>query len=115
MIQWLDSNKIPLNVAKTEVIIFRRKKKQLDFDLNLKIYAKKFQASSYLKYLGIYLDEYLDCSPHIEHLSQKLVNANAMLFKLVTIWMKLLFNHFIMLFSFASFICLYCMESESEP
>ena len=71
-----------LNVAKTEVIIFRRKKKQLDFDLNLKIRGKKLQASSYVKYLGIYLDEYLHWSPHIKHLSHRLVNVNAMLCKL---------------------------------
>ena len=31
------------------------------------------------KILGIYLDEYLNWSPHINHLSQKLVKANAML------------------------------------
>ena len=38
--QWLHANKIPHNVAKTEIIIFRRKKKQLDFDWNLKIRGK---------------------------------------------------------------------------
>ena len=52
LIQWLHANKISLKVAKTEVIIFRRKKKQLDFDLNLNICGKKLQASSYVKYLG---------------------------------------------------------------
>ena len=31
---------ISLNVAKTEVNILRRKKKQLDFDLNLKLCGK---------------------------------------------------------------------------
>ena len=81
LIQWLHANKISLNVAKTEVIIFRRKKKQPDFGLNLKICRKKLQASSYVKYLGIYLDEYLDWSPHINHLSHKLVKANAKLCK----------------------------------
>ena len=80
-IQWLHANKISLNVAKTEVIIFRKKKKQLDFDLNLKIYWKKLQASSYVKYLGIYLDQYLDWSLQVNHLSHKLVKANAMLGK----------------------------------
>ena len=60
LIQWLHANKISLDVAKTEVIIFRRKKKQLDFDLNLKICGKKLQASSYIKYLGMYLGEYLE-------------------------------------------------------
>ena len=82
MIQWLHANKISLNVAKTEVIIFRSKKKQLDFDLNLMICGKKLEASSYLKYLGIYLDQYLDWSPHVNHRSHKLVNANARLCRL---------------------------------
>ena len=81
LIQWLHANKISLNVAKTEVIIFRRKKKQLDFDLNLKICGKKLQASSYVKYLGIY-DEYLEWSPDVNHLSHKLVKANSMFCKL---------------------------------
>ena len=43
---------------------------------------RKPQASSYVKYLGIYLDEYHDWSPYINHLSHKLVKANAMLCKL---------------------------------
>ena len=78
MIQWLYANKISLKVAKTEVIIFTRKKKQLDFDLNLKICGEKIQESSYVKYLGIYLDEYLDWSLHMNHLSHKLIKVNAM-------------------------------------
>ena len=69
-------------IVKTEVIIFGRKKKQLEFDLNLKICRKKLQASSYVKYLFIYLDEHLDWSPHLNHLSHKLVKANPMLCKL---------------------------------
>ena len=71
LIQWLHENKISLNVAKNEVIIFRRKKKQLDFDVNLMIFGEKLQASSYVKYLGIYLDEYRNGSSHMNHLSHK--------------------------------------------
>ena len=40
LILWLHTNKISLNVAKTGVIIFRGKKKQLDFHLNLKLCGK---------------------------------------------------------------------------
>ena len=39
LVQWLNANRISLNVAKTEVVIFRRKKK-LDFDVNLKLCRK---------------------------------------------------------------------------
>ena len=41
LVQWLNTNRISLNVAKTEVAIFRRKKKQLHCDLNLKLCRKK--------------------------------------------------------------------------
>ena len=114
LIQWLHANTISINVAKTEVMIFRRKKKQLDFDLNFKIYEKKLQTSSSVKYLGISLDKYLDWSPHINRLSHKLVKVNAMICKLryyvheTTI--KLIYYVIC-----PSFICLYCMGSECEP
>ena len=82
LVQWLNANRISLNVAKTEIVIFRRKKKHLDCDLNSKLCGKKLKPSNYARYLGIYLDEYLNWSSHINHLSLKLVKANAMLCKL---------------------------------
>ena len=82
LVQWLNANRISLNVAKTEIVIFRRKKKHLDCDLNLKLCGKKLKPSNYVRYLCIYLDEYLNWYPHINHLNKKLVKANAMLCKL---------------------------------
>ena len=67
LILWLHTNKISLNISKTEVIIFRTKNKQLDCDLNFMICGKNLQASSYVKYLDMYLDEYHEWSPHINH------------------------------------------------
>ena len=43
---------------------------------------KKLKPSNYVRYLDISLDEYLYWSPHINHLSQKFVKANAMHCKL---------------------------------
>ena len=50
-------------MANNEVVIFRRKEKQLDCDLNLKLYGKKLKTSNYVRYLGIYLDESVNWSP----------------------------------------------------
>ena len=80
--QWLNANRISLKVAKTEVVIFRRKKNHLDCDLKLKLCGIKLKPSNYVRYLIIYLDEYLNWSPHINHLNQKLAKANPMLFRL---------------------------------
>ena len=41
LVQWLNANRISVNVAKTEVVIFRRKKNHLGCDLNLKLCGKK--------------------------------------------------------------------------
>ena len=57
-------------------------KKHLDSDLNLKLCGKKLKPSNYVRYLGIYLDKYLNWSPRIKHLSQKLVKTNTILCKL---------------------------------
>ena len=40
------------------------------------------KASSYVKYLDLYLDEYLDWYHHVNHLFHKLVKTNAMICKL---------------------------------
>ena len=37
LVRWLNANRISLNVAKTDVALIIRKKKQLDCDLNLKV------------------------------------------------------------------------------
>ena len=39
---WLNANKISLNVSKTELILFKPKIKKLDLDLKLRIYGKDF-------------------------------------------------------------------------
>ena len=67
LVQWLNANRIALNVAKTEVI-FGRKKTHSDCDMKLKLCGKNL--SYYIRYLGIYLDEHRNCSLHINHLSQ---------------------------------------------
>ena len=59
-----------------------KKEKQPNYDLNLKLYKKKLKPSNHVRYLGIYLEEYLNWSRHINFLGQKLVKASAMFCKL---------------------------------
>ena len=63
LVQWSNANKISPDATKTEVVIFRRKKKHFDCDQNLKLCRKKLEPSNYVRYFGIYLDEYLNWSP----------------------------------------------------
>ena len=79
---WLNANKIALNVAKTEVILFKTKHKPCNTDLRLKLSRKRLYKTKYLRYLGIKIDENLNWKVHIHDLASKLNRANAILAKL---------------------------------
>ena len=79
---WLNANKICLNVSKTELVLFRSAKKQLEFGLKLKLNGKRLYPTDSVKYLGVKIDEHLTWKPHIDGISAKLNKANAMLSKI---------------------------------
>ena len=79
---WLKANKIALNVAKTEVLFFRHPNKAFNNDLKLKIDGKKLFPSHNVKYLGVYVDEFLSFKHHTYELARKLRRANGMLSKI---------------------------------
>ena len=60
-----NAHKISLNVTKTEVVIFRAKGKVFDTDLKLTIYCKTLYSSHHVKYLGVYINEYLSWTTHV--------------------------------------------------
>ena len=53
VVQWLRSNKISLNADKTEIIIFRSKRKQITKYLNFRTSGQKNNISNKVKYLGL--------------------------------------------------------------
>ena len=79
---WLKANKISLNAAKTEVVLFRGVRKSISYDMKLVLENKRLKLSSTVKYLGIRLDEHLSWSAHIDFLAKKLRVANGILSKL---------------------------------
>ena len=79
--KWLDSNKLYLNITKTEVLIFKRKGRVFDTDLKLKLCGKKLFTSKSVKYLGVILDERLQWNFHINQFFLKFNEANTMLCK----------------------------------
>ena len=79
---WLNSNRISLNISKTEFVIFRRPRSKIPNDINIKLNGKRLYPSKYIKYLGVLLDEHLSWSPHINELTKKLNKSNSMLSKI---------------------------------
>ena len=50
---WLNANKISLNVKKTELAIFKHKKKKLECPVRIKLSRKRLYPSNSIKYLGV--------------------------------------------------------------
>ena len=82
LLNWLNANKISLNVKKTEMIIVKSKQKKLEGDLKIKLCGKRLYPTESVKYLGVKIDANLTWQHHVNDLSTKLNRANALLFKM---------------------------------
>ena len=80
--EWLRSNKLSLNVSKTELIIFNRPNTELVHKYKFKIDGHKIKPKSTIKYLGLILDEHLSWKPFISKLKKKLTRAIGIISKL---------------------------------
>ena len=77
---WLNANKISLNVSKTELIIFKPKRKSLDFNMKIKLNGKRLYPTDSVKYLEVKFDSKLNWKSHANVTVTKLNRANAMLY-----------------------------------
>ena len=57
---WLNANKISLNVKKTELVIFKQKKKKLECLIRIKLSKERLHPSNSVRYLGVIIDENLN-------------------------------------------------------
>ena len=64
MSNWLNTNKISLNVSKTESIMLKPRTNKVDFDLKLKLNGTLYSAKS-VKYLGVKVDQSFTWNGHI--------------------------------------------------
>ena len=80
--EWLCANRLSVNVAKTEFIIFKPPKKPFNQRIVLKLNEKKIFESPKIKYLGVMLDPSFRWNHHINELTQKLNRAIGMIYKI---------------------------------
>ena len=74
---WFKTNKLSLNVSKTQYMIFNKKKKHAqDAEWNIIIGQENVNQVKYTKFLGIYIDENLDWSKHIQQCKCKIASGN---------------------------------------
>ena len=73
--KWLNANTISLNVSKTEMVLFRPKRKSMDFNLKIKLNGKRLYEANSVKYLVIRIDNKLNWKAHINDIALKLIRA----------------------------------------
>ena len=94
---WLKANTIVLNVAETEVILFKTKHKACNSELRFKFCTKIHNKTNLVRYLGIKIYKNLNWT-HVHGLTSKLNRANLVLSNL---------RHFSVVKSYYVFTLLY--------
>jgi hypothetical protein len=79
---WLSANKLCLNTDKTNYVIFCTPQKIITHDLKLYINCDSIKQTSYVKYLGIYIDCHLNWKTQIHNISKKIQRSIGILSKL---------------------------------
>ena len=59
--------------------LFSAKRKNVDFNLKIKLNGKRLYETNSVKYLGIRIDNKLNWKAHINDIALKLIRVNAML------------------------------------
>ena len=81
LVNWLNANKISLNVKKNEMVIFKSKQKTFEGDLKIKSCDKRLYPTESVKYLGVKIDTNLGWQYHVNDLSITLNRANCSTFQ----------------------------------
>ena len=80
---WLRRNKLSLNYSKTTYLLCNKHPYQLiKTKFTVVMNEKVLRRHDFVKYLGVYTDEKLTWSVHINKLSLQLAKHNAMLYKI---------------------------------
>ena len=69
---WFHTNKLSLNIKKSNFIMFLPKGKKYNTDnVKININGNEIKQVNFTKFVGIYIDEHLSWAQHIEFLSKK--------------------------------------------
>ena len=97
--EWLNINKLSLNVKKTHFIIFKRSKGTILLNNTLKINDTAVDMVESTKFLGVVIDQHLNFQQHINYIKSKISRALGILYKARKIFGKqtllTLYNSFV--------------------
>ena len=75
--EWLQANKLSLNVAKTEFLLIgsRYNLKNIDKQPSINIDNKSVKQVTEIKVLGVKIDQYLVWDKHVDHIAKKITSG----------------------------------------
>ena len=73
--KWLESNRLVLNIDKTNFVIFHSPHAKLSEPIITRFCTKRIQSENYFKFLGVLLDANVNWKHHINKLSKKLART----------------------------------------
>ena len=68
--RWLESNRLALNIDKTNFVLFHSSSKKITEFITIKIGRKKIKQENHVRFLGVLLDSTLSWKTHIAELSK---------------------------------------------
>ena len=68
LVNWLNANKISLNVKKTEMVIFKSKQNKFEGDLKIKLCGKRLYSTESVPCLGVKIDTNLSWQYYVKSL-----------------------------------------------
>ena len=80
--QWLNANRLALNIEKTNFVVFHSPKKKPHKVLSICIDNQSIREATSVKYLGVLIDSTLSWRPHISELSKKIAKSVGIISKL---------------------------------
>ena len=80
-IDWLNINKLSLNLKKTHFIIFRKRMGNIHIDNDLVVDNEKISMSNHTKFLAVMVDSHLTFESHINHIKGKISRGIGILYK----------------------------------
>ena len=81
LVNWLNSNRLALNVSKTNFVLFPAKNKPLK-SVTIIINGQAIEQKDYVKYLGVLIDSKLSFKQHMIVVTKKIPRAIGLLNKL---------------------------------
>ena len=72
IVNWLNANKMSLNVEKTHFMIFHPKGKKINYKVNINILGTNISEVTSTKFLGVIIDSNLSWKLHIDHICSKI-------------------------------------------